>query len=236
MLVLIKRILMPAALSLALLACGGGTTGTSPTVVKLSGTARDQNGAGISDTSMTVLSAPSGEVLVASSTDSVGSFDMTLPSSETTLDISLEGATPLAFRRSITESSAAFVSLAVDSSSKESFLASQVEARVVGSSCQNITSTPFSVDATAVADVQSTCEVQIQVSTGEVNTAASVVAVSGQCEPGGGRTDLAVTESNGQETVSIDIAPALRSNCATLLIEVRPSAEQVRGIQFELTR
>jgi hypothetical protein len=221
MFALINRIVISTALSLALLACGS---------------AQDQNGASVSNTAMTVSSAPSGEILVASSTDSAGRFEMTLPSSETSLDISLEGTTPVAVQRSISESSAVFASVAVDSSSNQSSLASQVEARIVGSSCPDLTFTPLSVDATAVADVSSACEVQVEVSTSDVNTATSAVVVSGQCDSRASRSDFSIVEVSGHDTISVDIAPALRSNCEMLLIEVRSNGDRREAIQFELAR
>jgi hypothetical protein len=232
----VNRFLISTTLSLALVSCGGGTTGTSPTVVKLLGSAQDQNGSGISNTSMTVSSAPSGELLVASSTDDTGRFEMTLPSSETDLDVSVEGAAPLSIRRSISDSSAAFASVAVNSSNKQSSLASQVEARIVGSSCEQILFTPFSVDATAVADVPSVCEVRVEISTNEANAAPTAVAVSGVCAVGAKRSDLVVVETTGRETLSLDISPALRSSCEMLLIEVRSNGDETQAIQFELER
>ncbi len=236
MLAFVNRFLISTTLSLALVSCGGGTTGTSPTVVKFLGNAQDQNGAGISNTSMTVSSAPSGEILVASSTDGAGRFEMTLPSSETSLDLSVEGAMPLSIRRAISESSAAFASVEVESSDKRSSLASQVEARIVGSSCQQVLFTPLSVDAAAVVDVPPVCEVQVEISTNEVNPDPSVLVVSGQCTPGTNRSDLVAIETSGHETLSIDIAPALRSACEALLIEVRSNGDEARALQFELER
>jgi hypothetical protein len=235
MLALIHRIFISSILSLVLVSCGGGTTGTSPTVVKLSGTAQDQNGAGISNTSMTVSSAPSGEVLIASSTDSAGRFEMTLPSSETELDISVEGATPLIVERSISDSSAAFTSLKVDRASQSS-LASQVEARIVGSSCRGITFTPLSVDATGVQGTPKGCEVDLEVATGQVNAAPSVVVTSGRCGSGTKRRDLTLANTSGHQALSIDIAPALSSTCEDLLIEVRANGAPAQAIQFEVTR
>jgi hypothetical protein len=236
MLAFVDRFFLSATVVLALASCGGGTTGTSPTVVKFLGNAQDQDGAGISNTSMTVSSAPSGEILVASSTDGAGRFEMTLPSSETSLDLSVEGTTPLSIRRAIPESSAAFASVEVESSNKRSSLAAQVEARIVGSSCQEILFTPLSVDATAVVEVPSVCEVQVEISTNDVNVNPSLLVVSGQCAPGAARTDFVVIETTGRETRSIDIAEALKSDCDALLIEVRSNGSDARALQFEVER
>jgi hypothetical protein len=90
--------------------------------------------------------------------------------------------------------------------------------------------------ATAVVDVPPVCEVQVEISTNEVNTNPSALVVSGQCAPGTNRSDLVAIETSGHETLSVDIAPALRSACEALLIEVRSNGDEARAIQFELEK
>jgi hypothetical protein len=235
MLAVTSRTLLSGALAVVLISCGGGTTGTSPTVVKFLGAAQDASGAGVSNTSMTVSSSPSGEVLVAASTDGGGRFEMTLPASEVSVDVAVEGATPLTVQRSIGESSAVFAAVTINST-KQSSLASQVEARIVGSSCDGLSVTPLSVDAKAVATTQANCDVQIEVSTSAINSASSEVVVSGQCRPQGKRSEFVTVESSGRETVTVDIASALRSSCDALAIEVRSNGDDAQAIQFGLER
>jgi hypothetical protein len=78
--------------------------------------------------------------------------------------------------------------------------------------------------------------VQVEVSTSDVNTATSAVVVSGQCDSRASRSDFSIVEVSGHDTISVDIAPALRSNCEMLLIEVRSNGDRREAIQFELAR
>lgn len=89
---LTRALLTATAVALSLTACGGGTTGTSPTgELKLAGFAEQSDGDRAPGLSMTVRSGTTDRNLKDSGTDERGEFAMELPASENVLIVDVAG-------------------------------------------------------------------------------------------------------------------------------------------------
>jgi hypothetical protein len=129
-----KRLIYSATmviLPLALLACGGGTTGTSPTTgVELSGRVLDLAGQPLGNVPMTVLDQASSQELVASATDTGGEFQMALPPDIEQFKVEFSGAGSGLLTRSLS-GAAQIAALLEVAPSGEVLVSEQLEARLV---------------------------------------------------------------------------------------------------------
>jgi hypothetical protein len=118
-------------LPMALVACGGGTTGTSPTThVDLRGRVLDLSGQPLANAPMTVLDQASSQELVASATDTGGEFQMALPADIEQFKVEFSGARSGLLTRSLS-GAAQIAALLEVAPSGEVFVSRQLEARLV---------------------------------------------------------------------------------------------------------
>ena len=103
------------SLTIGIVGCGGGTTGTSSTEeLRVKGYAEAASGERLGDVPMVVRSGSGDQELLVSQTDQKGDFDMSLPGEEDSIVIEVGGQDSPEVRRNFSGSSVLSTVLAVD--------------------------------------------------------------------------------------------------------------------------
>ncbi len=103
------------SLTIGLIGCGGGTTGTSSTEeLRVKGYAEAASGERLGNVPMVVRSGSGNQELLVSQTDQKGDFDMSLPGEEDSIVIEVGGKDSPEVRRNFSGSSVLSTVLAID--------------------------------------------------------------------------------------------------------------------------
>lgn len=253
--------LLRCALSLitaAILGCGGGTTGTSSTgELKLIGEARGPNDRPAAYRNMIVYSGGdlSQEELAVSATDSNGRFDMSLPGSESSVSVAVEGGARLNIRRKFSGSSVVSTLLVdttdinksainrdicVDGSdgcayssdqNKLFFLRYSYEVYIDPNDiCARLGTENNSVLVREVL-ADTPCEVVIAAYSEQIPSSRFIAKLLGKCN-GNERTLLEVAASSDGE-MRVDLSQLVRERCEpTGRIEVAPT--EIAGVRVSI--
>jgi hypothetical protein len=193
---------------------------------------------------MNVISPNTGEILVASSTDQVGAFSMTLPSEERVLQVELPGKDGEATRsirvsRKIPSPSTlrAVLEVAPDSSVRRVI---QEEVRVVSAMCLGASVSPYSVDVSAVPGGTTECKVEIEFTTetdaeGESPPEVPIGRIEGRCD---GEASFKILQefSAPNGSIEVDLASILALPCSDLRIVISGGVEDGSGVEVPVIR
>jgi hypothetical protein len=212
-----------ASLCVFLVACGGGTTGTSPTdSLKFSGFAADANNQRLAGLSMTVRSGTSERDLEQSGTDTSGDFSMRLPDSESSLIVDVTGIGAVTVKRQLSGPGTISTKLAT---TRDNTLEARdlFEARVnEGSLCEQLALASGDQILVTSSDLDKPCPVTIDIASRELSGADFKVTLSGVC--GGALKNLATVSATNNDGVissaTVDIEPAVTAGCKELEISV----------------
>lgn len=183
-----KRLIYSTAmliLPMALVACGGGTTGTSPTThVDLRGRVLDLSGQPLANAPMTVLDPASSQELVASATDTGGDFQMALPADIDLFRVEFSGARSGLLMRSLS-GAAHIAALLEEAPSGEVAVSEQLEARLVRVTGCNGVDLVGNTLTISKPNIGPQCTLHLAVRTdGVIPTSGLTSFVSGPCSAG----------------------------------------------------
>lgn len=221
------RGLATAIVCCALAACGGGTTGTSPTdSFKLIGITENSENNALPTTSMLVVSGTNDTVLVDSQTDSSGNFSMELPGDESSLIVDVQGTRSTPLTRSLLGSSIVSTKLSQDSAGALSF-DETFEVQIDSSRlCEALEADRNQISWAGPA-IPESCPVTFNVRTTGGDSSSIQATLRANCE-----VSIASTNADSTGTVSIDIAPALAARCGTIEITVSWVDSSLQGAVF----
>lgn len=219
--------LVAAAVPLALAACGGGTTGTSPTdSFKLVGVTENSERNPIPATSMSVISGTDDSVMIDSQTDSNGNFSMELPGDESSLIVDVQGTRSTPLVRNLLGSSIVSTKLSQDSAGALTF-GETFEVQIDSSRlCQALEVEGNQISWTGPG-IPESCPVTFNVRTTGGDSSSIQATLRANCE-----VSIASTNADSTGTVSIDIAPALAARCGTIEITVSQVGSSLQGAVF----
>ena len=204
-------------------ACGGGTTGTSPTdSLKFSGFAADANNQRLAGLSMTVRSGTSERDLEQSGTDTQGDFSMRLPDSESSLIVDVTGVGAVAVTRQLSGPGTISTKLAT---TQDSTLEARdlFEARVNEDSlCEQLALGSGDQILITSRDLNEPCPVTIDIASRELAGGDFKVTLSGVC--GGALQSLTTASPTSGDgaifSATLNVEPAITSGCQELKISV----------------
>lgn len=217
-----------AIVASAATACGGGTTGTSPTdSFKLIGITENAQSNPLAETSMSVVSASNNNVLVDSQTDSNGNFSMELPADEPSLVVDVVGSRSTPLVRELLGSSIVSTKLVRDSSGFLSF-SETFEAQIDRAQlCQALSADGNQLISNGLA-VPSTCPVTFNVRSSYGNPSSIQATLRSDCE----ESVIARSNANNGGALSIDVAQVLAAGCGGIEITVSQSGSALQGAVF----
>jgi len=222
-------VLLTAALLVCLSACGGGTTGTSPTgELKFSGVAEKADGARAGMLNMTVRSGSSDEALADSGTNSQGEFLMQLPASEEmfVIEVAGVGSTSIARMQRGEGSMSAKLAAMKDGT----LVAAQLSESQIDSStlCESLAVEEGGLRVDGALG-QGACLVDIVVESQELAVASFYGTVLAKCN--GARDLIQQSRADATGRVRFDLSSALSSGCQQLELVVASSqAPELSGV------
>lgn len=226
----IIRYFLGAAVALFVVAgCGGGgTTGTSPTSeLRFTGAISDFTGAPQGDAAMQVTSFNSGAVLVQTSSSSRGSFEMTLPGSESAVVVEVGTAKTPPIRKQLEGSSAVSAKLTLRTESAIS-VDKSIEAQVVSTNLCSAFITEENQIVQVSNLVENPCTIQIHTVSATIPSNQIIGSVYASCQTVKEKVAFGAADSNGNFTVNV--APIIKRGCS--LVNVTLTSSQLSGAEI----
>ena len=220
------QLLALSIVTIFIASCGGGTTGTSSTdSVKFAGYAEQANGGRAPFLSMTVSSGMSGEDLEKSGTDADGGFAMSLPSSESSLVIDVDGVGSTTMRRLQQGAGTLSTKLAATGDGLASEL--QFEAQVSEHNlCSNLLASGD--ELTVVSDDDRVpCPATIAIASQELTLRDFQGSIVAKCASE--LSTLTTARANADGKVTLDLSGALTGECTEIRLVV--SHPQAPGLE-----
>lgn len=207
--------------------CGGGTTGTSSTgELRLAGYAQATSGERLATIPMTVRSGEDQDELLASKTDAEGVFAMSLPGSESSVVVDVNGQRSSPIVRSFNGSSVLSTILTVPSGgtvlAQDSFEVQIDE----GSLCQAL-----GIDGNELfvkGAPSQTCQVRVRISSNTYPLSTFSGSLEEICD--GSSTVISSVSAAGDGTVTLEVGNAIVRGCDSLKIRVLSSSDPARQI------
>lgn len=218
---------------LALVGCGGGTTGTSSgDTFKLVGITESSQRAPLPDTSMSVLSGANDQVLVESQTDRSGDFEMDLPSDEESLIVDVQGTKSAPLKRQLRGEGVVSTKLRQDSAGALSF-AETFEVQIdTASLCPALIAEGNQLYQRAEwsQGPKQSCSVRFMVRSKDLPTASLEVTGKSNC-------DVTIQSSSAEPdgTLSVDVADLLNSGCRSAELVVSANGSALLSATFPLS-
>lgn len=213
-------------------ACGGGTTGTSPTSgLKFLGTARSADGVTISDTPMSVFSGESDETLLDSQTDASGGFSMELPVSESSIGIEVDQRRSPVIMRAFQGASSVSTTMVLDPDGNPSFR-NTTEARVR----ETDLCPAFSTDGNTIVQTEEfvgdDCNVTIDIASSDLAIQQFALEVRASC---GDEPYVPIYHQiDGGSSISVDLVYELSRTCRDIRVIVSSTESDMRPIEFPI--
>jgi hypothetical protein len=224
----LKSIAIVILFSLFPTACGGGTTGTSPTGdLRLQGSVFTSSGAAVARTAMSVLPDDNSALAVTATTDQEGAFDMSLDGDVSRFSIEITDHASPSFTRAYQEASIVSA-LVIQENSGQISLPSVVEAQVDNNRlCSQITSEDNTIFISGDV-LDSSCVIPLNINFTQSTKIQYQVMVEGVCNQKETIfSQLPVTQSGLWE---VQLPKSLEPNCAitSLSIESDDGLHQIR--------
>ena len=225
---LLKSIAIVILFSLFSTACGGGTTGTSPSGdLRLQGSVFTSSGAAVARTAMSVLPDNNSALAVNATTDQQGAFDMSLDGDVSRFSIEITDHTSPSFTRAYQEASIVSA-LVIQENSGQISLPSVVEAQVDNNRlCSQITSEDNTIFISGDV-LDSSCVIPLNINFTQSTKIQYQVMVEGVCNQKETIfSQLPVTQSGLWE---VQLPKSIQPNCAitSLAIESDDGLHQIR--------
>jgi hypothetical protein len=224
-----------AALSIGSFGCGGGTTGTSSVdTFKLLGVTESAQGAPLSETSMSVLSAQDESLLVESQTDISGAFSMDLPQEEEAVIVDVNGVKSSPLKRMLSGESVVSTKLAQKRSGQLLF-AESFEVQIRGAErCQaveilnnQILINPSSVEGSD----RNSCIVEFAVRATGLQMESLMGELRTDCQ-----VETVAVAADPQGVLSIDLTEFISSGCSNGEISIAPRNSSLSSAIFKISK
>jgi hypothetical protein len=219
--VIVSKIIFRFALILLVVtcvACGGGTTGTSPTdTLRFSGFVEQADGTRASSIAMTIRSGVTEDNLLESATNEQGEFSMNLPASEQALIIEAQGVGSTMVMRDQRGDGAITAKLGVTSQGQ--LLATLISELQIKQSSLCSSLSPSENGLTIVGDVgQEPCLVTISVASQELPIEQFIGTLTAVCS--NVQVDLEISRASQQGEILYDLNRAFSLNCSDIQLKI----------------
>jgi hypothetical protein len=208
--------LLGAFVVAAVIGCGGGTTGTSPTdSLKFSGFAEQADGTRAGSLTMSVRSTSTDETLVDSGTNEEGRFDMELPSEESSFTVDVSGVGSARVNRNQNGAGAMSAKLSVTSQGALS-IAEFFENQVI-SACPSISVRGTKLIISGEVGKES-CPIEVITASSELFVQNFTARVLATCA--GAATVVSSASASPTGAMTLDLNEAFSKGCVDISVVV----------------
>ena len=220
------------SLTIGIVGCGGGTTGTSSTdELRVKGYAEAASGERLGDVPMVVRSGVGDQELLASQTDQKGDFDMSLPGEEDSIVIEVGGKDSPEVRRNFSGSSVMSTVLAVDTagapSASETFEV-QIDAASLCDSLISKGNTLYIIQE----PVGQSCSISLATYSDQESLTPLRGEFIARCD--GQPQTFATSLANQAGEIRLDVPWSRVTGCESIEIVVFPSAQRSRTVSISV--